>query len=89
MESASTDVQADTIKPPVTQVGVIGWAKANLFNGVLNSILTLITLYCLWKIVPPLIQWAFVDSLWMSSGKACSVQNALLILPFAGNRRSG
>ncbi|MGD9323736.1 MAG: ABC transporter permease subunit, partial [Desulfobacterales bacterium] len=33
--------------------------------------MTLITIYCLWKIVPPLIRWAFIDSLWVSSGAEC------------------
>ena len=60
-----------TIKPPVSSVGVIGWVKGNLFNGWFNTILTVVTLYSLWKIVPPFIQWAFIDSLWMSTGAEC------------------
>jgi general L-amino acid transport system permease protein len=64
-------VQAEEIRPPVTNIGVIGWIKNNLFNGVLNSILTLVTLFLLWKIVPPLIRWAFIDSAWHTTGQAC------------------
>ena len=52
-------------------MGVVGWIRTNLFKGWLNSILTLITIYFLWKIVPPLIRWAFIDSLWISSGAEC------------------
>jgi general L-amino acid transport system permease protein len=63
--------EVETITPPVTQVGVVGWIRNNLFKGWLNSILTLITIYFLWKIVPPLIRWAFIDSLWLSSGAEC------------------
>lgn len=59
------------LKPPVTSVGVIGWMKSNLFNGVFNSFLTIIVLYFLWKTIPPLIRWAFIDSLWISGGKEC------------------
>ncbi len=62
---------ADEIKPPVTQVGVIGWVRTNLFKGWFNSILTLITVYFLWVIIPPLIRWAFIDSLWVSTGAEC------------------
>jgi len=62
---------ADEIKPPVTQVGAIGWARTNLFKGWFNSILTLITVYILWVIIPPLIRWAFIDSLWFSTGAEC------------------
>ena len=63
--------KAEELKPPVTSVGVIGWAKANLFNGWFNSLLTLITVYFLWKIVPPLFRWAFIDSVWNTTGIAC------------------
>jgi len=69
----NTDVKqvAKEIKPPVTSVGVIGWLKANLFNNLFNSILTLVTLYILWQVVPPFIRWAFIDSHWFSTGEAC------------------
>jgi general L-amino acid transport system permease protein len=59
------------LKPPITNVGVIGWVRANLFNGVFNSILTLVTLFILWKVVPPLVRWAFIDSVWIATGEAC------------------
>ncbi|MBR9988081.1 MAG: amino acid ABC transporter permease, partial [Desulfosarcina sp.] len=45
--------------------------RANLFNNWFNSILTLVTLYTLGKVVPPFIRWAFIDSLWFSTGEAC------------------
>lgn len=59
------------IKPPVTSIGAIGWMRANLFNSWFNSILTLATAAVLWKTVPPFIRWAFIDSLWTSTGEAC------------------
>ena len=71
METVRQNHIIDEIKPPITQVGVVGWIRTNLFKGWLNSILTLITIYFLWKIVPPLIRWAFIDSLWISSGAEC------------------
>jgi len=45
--------------------------KLNLFNGIFNSILTVITLFFLWKIIPPFVQWAFIDSFWMSTAEQC------------------
>ena len=71
MENVRQNDIVDEIKPPITQVGVVGWIRTNLFKGWLNSILTLITIYCLWKLVPPLIRWVFIDSLWISSGAEC------------------
>jgi len=71
MEAIVVKKEVGTIKPPVSHVGVVGWIRNNLFKGWLNSILTLITIYFLWKIIPPLIRWAFIDSLWLSSGAEC------------------
>jgi general L-amino acid transport system permease protein len=64
-------VHAEEVRPPVTHIGVIGWATHNLFNGVFNSILTIVTLFFLWKVVPPLVRWAFIDSAWHTTGQAC------------------
>ncbi len=76
----STDIQKtqipapedeDDIRPPLASVGVVGWIRANLFNGWFNSILTLVTLFVLGKTVPPFLKWAFVDSVWLTGGQAC------------------
>ena len=71
MEAYLQEKPAEELKPPVTSVGIIGWVRSNLFKGWFNSLLTLITIYCLWLIVPPLIRWAFIDSLWISTGAEC------------------
>jgi general L-amino acid transport system permease protein len=63
--------QTEELRPPITSVGPIGWVKNNLFNGVFNSILTIVTLFFLWKVVPPFIRWAFIDSAWHTTGQAC------------------
>jgi general L-amino acid transport system permease protein len=63
--------QKEVLKPPATSVGVIGWMRANLFNGWFNSILTVVTLFFLWKTVPPLIRWALIDSVWNTTGAEC------------------
>ena len=59
------------LKPPISNVGVIGWIKTNLFDGPFNSILTILTLFILYQSLPPLIKWAFVDSVWFTTGQAC------------------
>jgi general L-amino acid transport system permease protein len=71
MEAYVQEKPAEELKPPVTSVGIIGWVRSNLFKGWFNSLLTIITIYCLWLIVPPLIRWAFIDSLWISTGAEC------------------
>jgi general L-amino acid transport system permease protein len=71
VEAYVQEALAEELKPPVTSVGVIGWVRANLFNGWFNSLLTILTLYLLWTIVPPVIGWAFIESVWNTTGAVC------------------
>ena len=72
MEDARlTDRALDDIRPPRASVGVIGWLRANLFNSWFNSLLTLAILFLFYKTVPAFVRWAFIDSLWMSTGEEC------------------
>ena len=71
MEAYVQQKSVEVLKPPVTSIGVIGWVKSNLFNGWFNSLLTIITLYFLWIVIPPFVRWAFIDSAWHTSGKVC------------------
>lgn len=71
MEAYVQQQSAKELKPPVTSVGVIGWVRANLFNGWFNSLLTILTLYFLWKVVPALVRWALIDSVWNTTGAVC------------------
>ena len=70
--NAQTDfVREETLKPPVTQIGALGWMKANLFDGWFNSLLTVVTVLLLWKTLPPIFKWAFLDGTWFTTGEAC------------------
>jgi len=71
MDENTQPLEKEEIKPPVVAVGVIGWIKTNLFNGWFNSLLTLVTLFVLWKTIPPFINWAFIDSNWISTSEQC------------------
>jgi general L-amino acid transport system permease protein len=56
---------------PVTS-GPLDWLRANLFNSIPNTILTLLALYLLAMTMPPLVRWAFVDAVWSApNGQAC------------------
>src|SRR5437868_8136317 len=64
-------------RPPVVTSGVIGWRRANLFNSVFNTILTILAVYLLVLTVPPLIRWAFIDAVWDAPyGQACGSEGA-------------
>lgn len=61
----------DELSPPVTAVGPLGWLRKNLFNTPFNAVLTCLTLFFLWKTVPPFLRWAFVDAQWVSPSSLC------------------
>ena len=50
----------DTIKPPVTSVGVLGWLRKNLFSSWFNSLLTIVALWLIYNFVVGL--WGFVTT---------------------------
>ncbi len=67
----TTKAKRERLAPPITNVGVIGWLKSNLFSTWYNSLLTVIILAAMAWLIPPLVRWAFLDSMWNSSAAAC------------------
>jgi general L-amino acid transport system permease protein len=61
---------------PVT-AGPLAWLRANLFNSIPNTILTVAALYLLSMIIPSVVRWALVDATWHGqTGRACSAGGA-------------
>ncbi len=52
------------LPPPKSEKGTIGWLKHNLFSSKLNIFLTLLAIFLLVKIIPPFINWAFIEADW-------------------------
>ena len=71
MSAPNTTPTREYLKPPVTEVGVLGWLHGNLFNTWYNSVLTILFAVVLWQVVPPFISWAFIDSVWNTPSEAC------------------
>ena len=58
--------------PPIRTTGPIAWVRKNLFSSPLNVFLTLMTLWLLWKIIPPFFEWSVLNSiLTADSRKEC------------------
>ena len=55
---------AETLGPPRTSVGVVGWLRKNLFNNWFNSILTIVMLWLVYSVVSQLLIWAFTSARW-------------------------
>ncbi|NBQ26681.1 MAG: amino acid ABC transporter permease [Rhodobacteraceae bacterium] len=49
--------------PPITEVGIIKWIRENLFSGVLNSILTILSLFVIWTVLSHVVPWIF-NGIW-------------------------
>ena len=57
---------------PTVASGPIGWVRANLFSSPLNTVLTLAILGILILVVPPVIQFLFIDAVWSGTDRdAC------------------
>jgi len=57
------------MKPPIGQTGLLLWLRKNLFSSTFNIILTLVTMYFLYLIIPPLFKWLFVDSIFVAGSR--------------------
>ena len=55
------------VNPPTKSLDLLGWARSNLFGSIPNTILTLVALFLLVETLPPLINWAFISSVWSSA----------------------
>ncbi|MEW6333075.1 MAG: amino acid ABC transporter permease [Thermodesulfobacteriota bacterium] len=56
---------------PVIRIGALQWLRANLFSSPFNTLVTILVCLLLYKVTPPFIQWAFIDSLWLSTAEQC------------------
>ncbi|HHW78808.1 MAG TPA: amino acid ABC transporter permease [Xanthomonadaceae bacterium] len=64
------------LPPPASTVGVVGWLRRNLFSSPLNIALTVLALYLLYAILPPLLRWAFLEASWSGDNReACSANS--------------
>jgi general L-amino acid transport system permease protein len=60
---------AEALAPPLSAVGIVGFVRQNLFNGWFNTLLTLVSLYLVWLIVPSLIRFLLIDAVWDGAGR--------------------
>ena len=64
--------QQSTLPPPRSEVGVLGWLKHNLFSSPFNVVMTLLIVWFLWWVIPPLFEWLVLNSIWTAdSRKEC------------------
>jgi general L-amino acid transport system permease protein len=49
--------------PPLGQTGILKWIRENLFSGVLNSVLTILSLVVIWMVLSHTMPWVF-NGIW-------------------------
>lgn len=60
MSTNTATVQS--LPPPRTHQGVLGWLRASLFSSPLNTLLTVLVAWLLLMAVPALIDWLFISA---------------------------
>jgi general L-amino acid transport system permease protein len=57
------------LPPPASEVGFIGWVNHNLLSSWSNRIITVLTIYFLYLIIPPLLNWIFLDAVFVADSR--------------------
>jgi general L-amino acid transport system permease protein len=69
--------ESPRMAPPVTNSGVVGWLKENLFASTRDTVLTILTFLLLLWMVPPILDWAFISAVWTGESREdCIVPGA-------------
>ncbi|MPZ45295.1 MAG: ABC transporter permease subunit [Betaproteobacteria bacterium] len=70
-DAAITLAPGSRRRAPREQAGVLTWMRRNLFNGVYNTLLTVLVAIALVLTVPGVITWAVTDAVWSGPGAQC------------------
>jgi general L-amino acid transport system permease protein len=67
----------EPMRPPRSEIGLVGWFRHNLFSSWSNTLLTLVALYITWRLVDGVISWGIVNAVWSGDGgEACRVEGS-------------
>ncbi|GAB4235440.1 MAG: amino acid ABC transporter permease [Methyloligellaceae bacterium] len=58
------------LPPPTLSSGPLYWMKENLFSSWYNVLLTIVGVWFLWTILPPLIEWLWLDAVFKAADRA-------------------
>jgi general L-amino acid transport system permease protein len=68
---------AAILPPPRSTRGALAWIRENLFSSPLNTALTLFSIYIVYLIVPPLLNFLVLDAVWTGTDRsACRAETA-------------
>ncbi len=62
---------------PISQIGPVAWLRENLFSGPVNTLVTILALYFLYLVIPPVFDWLFLSANWQGETRdACTNSGA-------------
>ena len=64
LQAAATVPEAAPRSAPLTQVGLVGWVRTNLFSGWISTAVTLVLAYFIIRWAIGFVDWAFVNAVW-------------------------
>ncbi|MEM7564385.1 MAG: amino acid ABC transporter permease, partial [Pseudomonadota bacterium] len=50
------------LPPPANTVGAVGWVRENLLSSTTNIVITVLTVYFLYLLIPPALNWLFFNA---------------------------
>lgn len=71
---------------PIGESGILYWLKSKLFNGFINSFLTILILYLLVKLLPSLLNWAVWGATWVGNVDVCNASPDTACWPFIAEK---
>ena len=82
-----TDKILPELPAPSDSKGFMHWMKVNLFSSPLNTVMTVLGLLLIYKLVPPAIEWAFIDATWTADAREeCLGEGKGACWAYIGNR---
>ena len=71
---AETEMNAERryqgrVDPPLSERGIIYWLRSNLFATPSDIVLTIVGLVIVALVVPPIVDWAFIEARWTGLGR--------------------
>ncbi|PIF03589.1 MAG: amino acid ABC transporter permease [Arcobacter sp.] len=76
------DKQIQSRPAPSSTKGLFHWIKENLFSDILSTVLTIVSFYILYLIIPPLLDWMIFDATWSGTKEEITKDGARWIFIF-------
>ena len=49
--------------------GILRWLRKNLFSSTFDAVLTILAIYIIIVVVPPIFEWALLNSVWLADSR--------------------